>query len=54
MKYENVIRGDQGVCYTGGAMKILGCLSRMSNGILRGDMAIDTLRSSRDKAKLKS
>ena len=32
-------------------MKILGCSSGMCSEILRGDMAIDTLRSSRDKAK---
>ena len=37
----------------GGAKKILGCSSRMCNAAIRGDMGIDTLRSHRDKAKLK-
>ena len=37
----------------GGAKKILGCSSRMCNEAVRGDMGIDTLRSCRDKAKLK-
>ena len=37
----------------GDAKKILGCSSRMCNEAVRGDMGIDTLRSRRDKAKLK-
>ena len=37
----------------GGAKKILGCSSRTCNEAVRGDMGIDTLRSRRDKAKLK-
>ena len=37
----------------GGAKKILGCSSTTSNEAVRGDMGIDTLRSCRDKAKLK-
>ena len=36
-----------------GAKKILGCSSRTCNEAVRGDMGIDTLRSRRDKAKLK-
>ena len=37
----------------GGAKKILGCSSRTCNEAVRGNMGIDTLRSRRDKAKLK-
>ena len=36
-----------------GAKKIVGCSSRTCNEAVRGDMGIDTLRSCRDKAKLK-
>ena len=37
----------------GGAKKILGCSSRTCNEAVRGDMSLDTLKSHRDKAKLK-
>ena len=37
----------------GGAKKILGCSSKTSNEAVRGDMGLETLRSRRDKAKLK-
>ena len=37
----------------GGAKKILGCSSSACNGAVRGDMGLETLKSSRDKAKLK-
>ena len=37
----------------GGAKKILGCSSRTCNGAVRGDMGLETLKSRRDKAKLK-
>ena len=37
----------------GGARTILGCSSRTCNEAVRGDMGLDTLRSCRNKAKLK-
>ena len=37
----------------GGAKCILGCLSRTCNEALRGNMALESLRGRRDKAKLK-
>ena len=37
----------------GGAKKILGCSSKTSNEAVRGDMGLETLKSRRDKAKLK-
>ena len=37
----------------GGAKKILGCSSRTCNEAVRGDMGLETLKSRRDKAKLK-
>ena len=37
----------------GGAKKILGCSSKTCNEAVRGDMGLETLRSRRDKAKLK-
>ena len=33
--------------------KIVGCLSRTCNEAVRGDMGLETLKSRRDKAKLK-
>ena len=37
----------------GGAKKILGCSSKTCNEAVRGDMGLETLKSRRDKAKLK-
>ena len=37
----------------GGAKKILGCSSRTCNEAVRGDMGLETLKSRRDKAKLR-
>ena len=37
----------------GGAKKILGCSSKACNEAVRGDMGLETLKSHRDKAKLK-
>ena len=37
----------------GGAKKILGCSSKTCNEAVRGDMGVETLKSRRDKAKLK-
>ena len=37
----------------GGAKKILGCSSRTCNEAVRGDMGLETLKSRRDKTKLK-
>ena len=37
----------------GGAKKILGCSSKTCNEAVRGDMGLETLKSHRDKAKLK-
>ena len=37
----------------GGARKMLGCSSRTCNKAVRGDVGLDTLRSRRNKAKLK-
>ena len=54
MKSGNVIRGrPMHWSILGGVKKILGCSSRTCNEAVRGDMGIDTLRSRRDKAKLK-
>ena len=36
-----------------GAKKILGCSSKTCNEAVRGDMGLETLKSRRDKAKLK-
>ena len=37
----------------GGAKKTLGCSSKTCNEAVRGDMGLETLKSRRDKAKLK-
>ena len=37
----------------GGAKEILGCSSKTCNEAVRGDMGLETLKSRRDKAKLK-
>ena len=37
----------------GGAKRILGCSSKTCNEAVRGDMGIETLKSRRDRAKLK-
>ena len=37
----------------GGAKRILGCSSKTCNEAVRGDMGLETLKSRRDKAKLK-
>ena len=37
----------------GGAKRILGCSSKTCNEVVRGDMGIETLKSRRDRAKLK-
>ena len=37
----------------GGAKKILGCSSKMCNEAVWGDMGLETLKSRRDRAKLK-
>ena len=37
----------------GGAKRILGCSSNTCNEAVRGDMGLETLRSRRDRAKLK-
>ena len=37
----------------GGAKCILGCLSRTCNEAVRGDMELESLKVSRDKAQLK-
>ena len=37
----------------GYSKKILGCLSRTCNEAVRGDMGLETLKSHRDKTKLK-
>ena len=37
----------------GGAKKILGCSSKTCNEAVRGNMSLETLKSRRDKAKLK-
>ena len=37
----------------GGAKKMLGCSSKTCNEAVRGDMGLETLKSRRDKAKLK-
>ena len=57
MKSGNVIAKGQANALEsiilGHAKKILGCSSTTCNEAVRGDMVIDTLRSRRDKAKLK-
>ena len=37
----------------GGAKNILGCSSKTCNEAVRGDMGLETLKSRKDKAKLK-
>ena len=37
----------------GGGKKILGCSSKTCNEAVRGDMGLETLKSRRDKVKLK-
>ena len=37
----------------GGAKKVLGCCSKTYSEAVRGDMGLETLKSRRDKAKLK-
>ena len=37
----------------GGAKQILGCSSKTCNEAVRGDMGLETLKSRRDRAKLK-
>ena len=37
----------------GGAKRILGCSSNTCNEAIRGDMGLETLKSQRDRAKLK-
>ena len=37
----------------GGAKKILGCSCKTCNEVVRGDMGLETLKSCRDRAKLK-
>ena len=37
----------------GGAKRILGCSSKTCNEAVRGDMGLETLKSRRDRAKLK-
>ena len=50
MKFGSVIKIS---ILLGGAKKILGCSSRTCNEAVRGDMELETLKSHRDKAKLK-
>ena len=53
MKFESVIKLRLESILLGGAKKILGCSSRTCNEAVRGDMGLETLKSCRDKAKLK-